>query len=175
MEAAAQDLSISSELHGRLLGEGKTTINLQDSEESNLGQLEVVWRDREHDVAVLKPITVLSVEPLHLNQSLSADTNHLLLVGYPNHSLGKSISIAEGKIRSRYRGNKALHIDITTPIRKGNSGGPVLNSNFQVIGVAKEGETLERGNNGVLRIDELIKLHKKMSALDNKGTSDQGV
>jgi hypothetical protein len=51
-------------------------------------------------------------------------------------------------------------------------GGPVLNSNLQVIGVAKEGETLERGNNGVLRIDELMKLHnKKMSALGNGGTS----
>jgi V8-like Glu-specific endopeptidase len=127
-------------------------------------------------VAVLKPVTVLSVEPLHLNQSLDTDFRHLLLVGYPSHSLGKSISIADGKIRSRYRSNKFLHIDITAPIRKGNSGGPVLSSTLQVIGVAKDGETLDRGNNGVLRIDELIKLHeKKMSDLDLRSASTKGV
>jgi V8-like Glu-specific endopeptidase len=82
------------------------------------------------------------------------------LVGFPFPSIGKNLSFAEGKIRTRYRRYEKQHYDITALIRQGNSGGPVLDKDFQVVGVAKEGELQDHGNNGVLQVQEVIKLNE---------------
>ncbi len=138
--------------HGRIF--------IQDTIENPLCELEIVWLDRNADVVVLRPKDEIKIEHLTLiGATAETKTKEVRLVGFPFHTLGKSLSVAEGKIRSRYRHFGYENYDITSLIRQGNSGGPVLNSDFHVVGVAKEGERQDGGNNGVLMLAELIKLH----------------
>ncbi len=133
-------------------------IFIRDVFENPLCELEILWTDRHADVAVLR----LKSDFLHLELE-SVDANaipkEVTLVGFPSQSPGKSLSFADGKIRSRYASFNKQHLDITPLIRQGNSGGPVLDSSYKVIGVAKEGERQDKGNNGVLKIHEVVALH----------------
>jgi hypothetical protein len=138
--------------HGRVF--------IQDTLETPLRELEIVWLDRDADVAVLRAKDEVEIGHLTLiGATAETKTKEVRLVGFPFHTPGKSLSIAEGKIRSRYRHFGIENYDITSLIRQGNSGGPVLNSDFHVVGVAKEGERQDGGNNGVLILAELLKLH----------------
>jgi RNA-directed DNA polymerase len=141
-----------------LIGTHFDSIFIQDIFETDLCPLEIVWFDINADVAVLRPRAVFEHFEL---QSVEADLikKEITLVGFPFHNPGKSLSFADGKIRSRYASFNKQHIDITPLIRQGNSGGPVLDLNYKVIGVAKEGERQDHGNNGVLRIHEVLALH----------------
>ena len=150
-----------------LVGSPLDSINIQDIYENDICELEVIWADKNADVAVLR--TKVDLDHLELKRSIvDAHSRDIKLVGFPSHSPGKSLSFADGKIRSRYASFNKQHIDVTTLIRQGNSGGPVLDANFFVIGVAKEGERQDKGNNGVLRIHEVVALHSEHLRNANK-------
>ncbi len=139
------------------------SIAIRDIFETEICALEILWADKRADVAVLRLKSGLA----HLELE-SVDENGILkevtLVGFPSQSPGKSLSFADGKIRSRYASFNKQHLDITSLIRQGNSGGPVLDSSYKVIGVAKEGERQDKGNNGVLKIHEVLALHNSYLA-----------
>lgn len=58
------------------------------------------------------------------------------VIGFPNYAEGKSIHIDDGKITGRGRWFKARTFNVSSRILYGNSGGPVLNDNNKVIGIA---------------------------------------
>ncbi len=147
-------------LSGNYFGFSEGEIFLQDQLETDLCRLEIVWSNQQADVAVLRCEKTKEVPHFNLQGNISeTKTKDILLVGYPFHNPGKSLSIAEGKIRSRYRNYTLHHYDITPLIRQGNSGGPVLDRDFRVIGVAKDGELQNGGNNGVLKLEEVYRLN----------------
>lgn len=80
------------------------------------------------------------------------------LIGFPSYKIGQSPYLADGKIASVYAQSGVKKFEIDILIREGNSGGPVLNSNLDVIGIAAEGAEKSGGNNAVIRICELIAL-----------------
>lgn len=140
-------------------------IFLQDTLENDLCELEVVWTDLIGDVAVLRTKGA-SIEHLNIRGISSEMTSkEIMLVGFPAHNPGKSLSFAEGKIRSRFKRWAMQHYDITPLIRQGNSGGPVLDAMFQVIGVAKGGELQDVGNNAVLKLQEVQSLDAHYKSL----------
>lgn len=144
----------------KYFGFNKDEIYLQDCEENNICALDVLWTSASADVAVLRPKHGSTFEYLNLKAiNVEKIVKEIHLVGFPFFSAGKNLSFAEGKIRTRYKRYEKQHYDITALIRQGNSGGPVLDKDFQVVGVAKEGELQDRGNNGVLLIQEVIKLN----------------
>jgi len=145
----------------KYFGFNNDEINLQDCNENNICSLDVIWTSASADVAVLRPKQSSLFEYLNLKAvSFEKIIKEIQLVGFPFPSIGKNLSFAEGKIRTRYRRYEKQHYDITALIRQGNSGGPVLDKDFQVVGVAKEGELQDHGNNGVLQVQEVIKLNE---------------
>jgi S1-C subfamily serine protease len=48
--------------------------------------------------------------------------------------------------------------EIDQLIREGNSGGPILNTKYEVVGIAAEGAEKGMGNNAVIAISELFKM-----------------
>lgn len=148
-------------------------IFLQDTTEIDICELELIWLSKLGDVAVLKAKSALKPEHLGVCAALTElKTKEIILVGFPFHNPGKSLSIAEGKIRSRYGSWGLQHFDITPLIRQGNSGGPVLNLNFQLIGLAKEGERQDSGNNGVLQIGEILSMQNRFNKLHGPTSPD---
>jgi len=91
--------------------------------------LGVAAYDPDHDVAVIK-IQAASPPTLKLGNSDSIHIgDHILAIGSP---LGLQNTVSEG-IVSALRGNI---IQMSAPISPGSSGGPVLNTNGEVVGIS---------------------------------------
>jgi RNA-directed DNA polymerase len=120
-------------------------------------EVEVAATFLTEDVAILRPLTPLppSVIPLALGESEPTTGDLVTLAGFPAYSPGKSISTITATSINRYPKFGKRHFEIDQLIRKGNSGGPVLDKRFFVVGVAKEGATQEEGNNAVLSVAEV--------------------
>jgi S1-C subfamily serine protease len=82
------------------------------------------------------------------------------VLGYPSYNLGDSAYINTGKIvqKKKLHGQEVWMLDI--PIIHGNSGGPVVNENNQVIGIASNGSEsndFSTAFHGFIPISTLIK------------------
>ena len=125
-------------------------------------ELEIVWSSPVPDVALLRPKGPLPSESLHLEASeLTIGTGTpVQLCGFPNHSAGKTLSRYDTSVVNSYNYKTFRHYEVAQNIRKGNSGGPVLDETCRLIGVAKEGSTQSGGNNAVLSIEEVSRLNE---------------
>ena len=118
------------------------------------------YYDKEKDIAILIP-----KEDYYLTDGFSFNCNihensSLSLIGFPEHEHGTDIRIEEGKL-SRIRNTKnQKRYEITPTVFAGNSGGPVINSNDEVIGIAVRGAT-ERGivPSEIIPISTIINLY----------------
>lgn len=120
--------------------------------------------DNHRDIAILK-IDAKEANKDTKNSELKLDLSDeigqktpVTLIGFPSYKLGQSPYLADGKIASVYAQSGVKKFEIDILIREGNSGGPVLNSNLDVIGIAAEGAEKTGGNNAVIRICELVAL-----------------
>ena len=99
-----------------------TTYNIED----------IVATDKDNDLAILK-VTAYGVPPLLLGDS---DT---VKIGAPVYVAGNPKGLegtfSDGLIGRRESGHKE-HLQMTAPISPGSSGGPVLNSKGEVIGIS---------------------------------------
>ena len=65
--------------------------------------------------------------------------DQIVLMGYPNNGVAVSSSIEKGAVTGHYtRFGQARHL-ITCTIYQGNSGGPLLDRNFRLVGIAANG------------------------------------
>lgn len=137
-------------------------IFLQDRLMQDVCELEIVWSSPIPDVALLRPKAQLPEKCLHLDVSeLTIETGvPVQLCGFPNHSAGKTLSRYGTSIANSYNEKTYLHYEIAQNIRKGNSGGPVLDEANRLVGIAKEGSTQAGGNDAVVSIMEVQRLNK---------------
>jgi len=77
------------------------------------------------------------------------------LLGFPAYAPGHSHYIADSKIARIYPASAVKKFEIDHPIREGNSGGPIINTDSKVVGMALEGATKESGHNGCLLLSEI--------------------
>lgn len=98
---------------------------------------EVRQKDSEGDVALLR--AVLPQTTRHLNLRLASEgpvlASRVFVIGHP---LGLPYSVSEGRVvatRRYYEPSKMLWTQISAPVHPGNSGGPVLNDDGELIGI----------------------------------------
>jgi len=95
--------------------------------------------DRTCDLAVLKAEGDKLPEPLPLGGTSGlSETQAVYIFGFPlGKKLGKNITVSKSSVSSLRKANGNLHqIQVNGGMHPGNSGGPVLDSKGNVIGVA---------------------------------------
>ena len=104
---------------------GKDTIYIVES---------IAATDEEHDLALLK-VTGISTPVLPLANSDAVQIGETVyVIGNPQGFLEGTVS--DGIISSIREGNSKKWLQMTAPISPGSSGGPVLNTRGEVIGVS---------------------------------------
>lgn len=112
-----------------------------DSGEANsrVVKVKLLGVDRSSDLAVLKAEGDNLPEPLALgNTSGLNETQPVFIFGFPfGKQLGKNITVSKSSISSLRKENGELkQIQVNGGMHPGNSGGPVVDSKGQVVGVA---------------------------------------
>ena len=102
---------------------------------------EVVGIDKSNDLAILK-ITDPSFKgfgeiPYSIKNSQSNIGDHVIIPGFPQSvELGDNLKLSDGIIHSRSGLNQNLaNYLVSVPTAPGNSGGPVINDDGEVVGV----------------------------------------
>lgn len=101
---------------------------------------ELVAQDLKEDLAILKIkdiSTITQIKSLKIGTGMSLGTK-LYVLGYPNESsLGSSLKLTDGLISSENGYLNDPHkFQTNAAINSGNSGGPIFNSNSELIGLA---------------------------------------
>ena len=101
----------------------------------------IVHLDEARDLALLKFEGQLP-DPLpqfELAAIPAEKEDQIILMGYPNNGIAVSSSIERGAVTGYFtRFGQSRHL-ITCTIYQGNSGGPLLDRNFRLVGIAANG------------------------------------
>jgi hypothetical protein len=91
--------------------------------------------DAHRDLAVLDvPKDLSHVIPLKLRKIGNVTTGSPVnLAGYPNHAHAKPLRVEPGTLINRFPKSGVSYLEISPKIISGNSGGPLLDSNYEVI------------------------------------------
>jgi hypothetical protein len=118
----------------------------------------IAFRDSGRDIALLK----LVGEPFQGMRHFAALEAPLLrherckLLGFPNWTPARTNhNDLDGIVTNRFAGGGLQRLEIDTLIRQGNSGGPLVDSQYRIAGVAQQGATQENGNNESLCVTEV--------------------
>jgi len=133
-------------------------IIILNNKEQKVCDVKIKKYDANKDYLILEPIKI-EIEPMFLKHSteLPKLSEELFLCGYPSPFIyNQTLTIFKTSLATTFNTFGADHIEIATQIRKGNSGGPLLNSKFEVIGIAKTGSEQSGGKNSVLCINEIF-------------------
>jgi RNA-directed DNA polymerase len=100
--------------------------------------VKVVAEDKHRDLAILEvPSALKNVVPLSLYKgNTPPNGSDISLLGYPNHFAATPLRVEGGKLIRTFSKSAVSYLEISSKIIGGNSGGPVLNDKYQVIGVA---------------------------------------
>ena len=117
----------------KLVGDKKVLSEDQKMSYAIIGYTAI---DAERDLAILK-VKAFDVRPLRLGKSKDVDVNDdIYAVGNPLALSNLEGTVSYGKISGIRADSGGKWIQMTAPITPGNSGGPVLNSKGEVIGVS---------------------------------------
>lgn len=109
----------------------------------------VVASDREHDLAIIrivdKEFKKFDAIPYCIGKSVPEVGDDVFVLGYPKtNTMGQEVKLTDGLISaaSGFKGDKSM-FQISAPVQPGNSGGPLFNSEGNVIGIvcAKHADT----------------------------------
>jgi len=100
----------------------------------------VISLDKHRDLAILStPSDLKTISPLKIRAAPPLEQSHAILLGYPNHHKAPPIRMEAGHLIRKIVRSDVEYFEITPKIIEGNSGGPLLSSEFEVIGVAVRG------------------------------------
>lgn len=134
----------------------------------------VVHRDANYDIALIQ--FDLPKPPTHhyftgIDHQIQVGEKGML-IGFPNQTPGKPANFLNENVLSRYPrfGLDRFEITGAGSIRQGNSGGPFVDSQFRVAGVAQQGAKFDGSNDECLCVTNLDKCISdwKKNSLDNE-------
>lgn len=135
------------------------TFAFQPNNPNRKFDVDFVAVDRKRDLAILKFDCANPVFLKRAKQSLWSVGDEISLYGFPNYAPGHTIQNYTGKIAGKKKLFENDAMMVSTPIMFGNSGGPILNQQNEVIGVAATGadsvETLQDHESGAFPIESL--------------------
>jgi tetratricopeptide (TPR) repeat protein len=123
----------------------------------------VLVADKNLDLAILETgLDTSQIVPLHLTSVLPREGERLFVVSNPEGLAG---SVSDGIVAAirRFPDGSVL-VQITAPISRGSSGGPVLNLKGQVIGVAVGSFKAGQNLNFMIPAAAVARLSARMSA-----------
>lgn len=101
----------------------------------------VVSTDKLNDLAIIKIIdnrfSDFGTIPYRVKTSISEVGENIFVLGYPlTTTMGDEIKLTTGVISAKtgFKGDVSLY-QISAPVQPGNSGGPLFNSNGNIIGI----------------------------------------
>jgi len=100
------------------------------------------------DTVLLEFYVEKSLKPIKVQDNVK-------LLGFPAHKAGRTYSIIDSTVSQIYPESGVKKFEISSQIRNGNSGGPIINVENKVVGIALEGATKDLGYNGCLEISEI--------------------
>lgn len=118
--------------------EGFETVNISTHTHNNFGA-KVLYENKEEDIAILSPLQQFTINhwlSIHNNDPKIGEK--ISVIGYPlSQVLGNSVKITQGIVsaQSGIKGN-AQQFQISAAVQPGNSGGPIINTEFKVLGIA---------------------------------------
>ena len=127
--------------------------------------VKVLKVDVDRDIAILTVPDELVGQPSLLLRKPETISNQdpIWLMGYPNHEKWKPIRSELGTYVRKFPTKSLWYFEITPKVISGNSGGPITDKNFAVIGVAQRGVTLDTSIKEAeyigISIDELLKMN----------------
>lgn len=127
-------------------------------------EAKVIIRNKDLDLAVLR-ISDAPAGLEHFTLEVTREPNigdRVAVLGFPNHKTGSHVGILKCRVTNKYPLHEVQHSEVDKTLYAGNSGGPVINSSYHVVGVAaKGGEGNPNGKNTFIRISELVKYLQK--------------
>lgn len=125
--------------------EGATTIKVRgiNSDFKKTYKAKVLVSDRNNDLALIQiddaSFTSLGTIPYTIKTSLAGVGESIFVLGYPlRATMGDEIKLTNGIISSRtgFQGDITTY-QISAPVQPGNSGGPLFDSQGNLIGIIK--------------------------------------
>lgn len=122
-------------------GANKISVRGVKGNFSKVYSASIVIEDKNNDLAIIKiddkDLTTLGIIPYSIVSNISDVGNSVYTLGYPLRStMGDEIKLTNGIISSKtgFQGDITTY-QISVPLQPGNSGGPLLNSKGEIIGI----------------------------------------
>ncbi|MFL2106476.1 reverse transcriptase domain-containing protein [Desemzia sp. FAM 23988] len=117
----------------------------------------IIYYDIKKDIVILEPESfdmenkglLASVSPLKTG-------DFVRLLGFPQYSYNDELKVTDGKIDRIVYENSNLRYEISQTIFQGNSGGPVVNFENEVVGIAVKGTSVPSQIIPIKEINTLI-------------------
>ncbi|MEH6518734.1 MAG: reverse transcriptase domain-containing protein [Halioglobus sp.] len=114
------------------------------------------------DIAILQIDTdcvgSFPVEHVSFSENSVEHQQAVKIMGFPGYAPGHSCYIADAKVAAISTESAVERFQIDHTIRAGNSGGPIMNQNSQVVGMAQTGITNGAAKNGCVKTIEILKV-----------------
>jgi len=135
----------------------RSEIFVRDAETDETWPVRIVHRDKDHDLAILQfdtanpPVSrhfIRGEKPITVNESG-------VLIGFPNPTRGRQANQVNAQVVNVFPRAGLPRFEIKERIRQGNSGGPFVDENYRVVGIAQQGAEQGKGNDECLCITEV--------------------
>jgi len=126
----------------------KITVSIDDKEI----EAKIIIQDKINDIAIIKINSTSNITVLPISKTKNSDVGEeVFTLGYPLVDIqGKELKATFGRINSMSGAQDDIRLmQIDVPIQPGNSGGPLINSKGEVIGIV------------TATLDSIVTLYKK--------------
>lgn len=131
---------------------GQCDLHVVRQDEYKEFAVEVVHVDPDRDLAIVRFQDKVPPQMAELSLHLDAveTLDQITLLGYPTSGPSVSCRVENGAIAGYYTRFGQTRYEVTCTIYQGNSGGPVLDRSYRVIGVAANGKAKLASKDGEL-------------------------